>query len=191
MYNQNNDNYIRNLLGYNLDNNAYVSNNMNPYEYNSFNMSRMDIYNNMPENFINLEEYYPDIYNIVYPMIQKEVNENNRTINNQNIEAMVDRIYYSIEMDESFENRSSTVNQNEKKEDKSINKQDVKKEDRNIETRHQNSLLKDLIKILLLRELIRKPGRPGNNSFRPMNPGMPGIGCNGFCQNNRYGYFEY
>ena len=66
--------YIMSILGYqNSQNNICGNNNMNNCNYNQniFNLKNQ-------EN--NIEEYYPEIYKVVYPMIRSACNKNNLSI---------------------------------------------------------------------------------------------------------------
>lgn len=130
--------YMRSVLGYN---NTY------DYEY-----SRIE--NNQNNE---LEQCYPEMYRIVYPMVQKACNENTRTINKELIDEMTNEIYFSVEDDELNEDRS--------------------KENRNV----RNPILNDLIRILLLRELIGRPQGPRPPMPPPPRPPIrppmgPGLG---------------
>ena len=130
--------YMRSVLGYqNYDNWEFPN-------MNAMNVIQMQ----------ELENCYPDIYRIVYPMIQKSCNENTRPITRELIDRMTDDIYFSIEDKEMLENRDSGG----------------KTEDRQI---RRNVNLNDLIRILILREFLGRPGFPGGRPPRPpMRPPM-------------------
>ena len=49
---------------------------------------------------IELENCYPDIYNLVYPMVQKACMQSNRPMTRENIESITNEIYFSIESEE-------------------------------------------------------------------------------------------
>ena len=168
---------------YNIGNsNGFYNNNFN----NDFRM----------ENREKLENCYPEIYKLVYPMVLKKCQNSRATITADDIDNMTDEIYYALENKEGIElniNLTNNVsnsrdmnlqNLNEKR-DKVNNKADVKikeitekKEKR--ETRQINRGLRDLIKILLLRELLNRPGQrppmPGPGPYPPVRPPMPGPG---------------
>lgn len=195
MGNETYDEYIRSILGYppvNIYNNANL-NSANTYTQVSVNME--------------LEQYYPEIYKIIYPMITKKCNNVSNNLTNEDIENMTDEIYSAVE-----ENNQIQVNINLGNDIKSSqtntvkttsNKAEVKvsetaKENRN--TRQINGGLRDLIKILLIRELINRPGRP--QMPRPPMPGprppirppyRPGIGggFNREFETSNYDIFEY
>ena len=139
--------YMRNVLGYQAMNN-------NTYDmyYDNWDMSNMVAMNNiqMPE----LENCYPEIYTIVYPMVQRACSQNTRPITKELIDNMTDEIYFAIEDKEMLANR----NKEEKGEDRQI---------------RRNTNLNDLIRILILRELLGRPGFPGGRPPRPRPPRPP------------------
>ena len=164
MYNQSYDEYLRCVLGinsqpeiYNNYNNLYTYPEINYYR-NPVNMSSME----------NLEDEYPEIYRIVYPMVQKICERNyNRQMSSKLIDDMTNEIYEYVDPNMTDVNLNVQV----RGEEKSVNlKANERKEVR--ETRQRrNPFLNDLIRILILREL--GIGRP---SFRPRQPfpGGPG-----------------
>lgn len=145
--------YMRSVLGYQPIN----YNNTYDMEYDRFDMLNMTAMNNL--KIQELENCYPDIYRIVYPMVQKACNQNTRTITKDLIESMTDEIYYAIEDREMLENR----NNKEEKTEKTVENRQSNK----------NQGLNDVIRILILRELLGKPGLPGGRPPRPpMRPPM-------------------
>ena len=139
--------YMRNVLGYQAMNN-------NTYDmyYDNWDMSNMASMNNIQMQ--ELENCYPEIYTIVYPMVQRACSQNTRTITRELIDNMTDEIYFAIEDKEMLENR----NKEEKGEDRQI---------------RRNTNLNDLIRILILRELLGRPGLPGGRPPRPRPPRPP------------------
>lgn len=173
MENNSYEEYIRSILGY--SNNNYQ-------DYNSFNYTNNSRYSE-------LEEYYPEIYKIVYPMVRKKCNNRTGNVTKEDIDRMVEEIYNSIEVNTNssqIENRDiNKLNEpryfNGKKVidepiKKSLN-QEVKQEiNQNRETRqckNCNKGLSDIIRILLLRELIGRPGFPNNRPPFPPSGGRP------------------
>ena len=196
MYNETYEEYIRSILGYPTNNSQ---NNYNTYE--NVNTSYQGLANN------ELEESYPEIYKIVYPMIKNKCNNFMGSINKEEIENMTDEIYYALDNNES-------VKVNMKNETKAENMANIRKEtEKKYETRTSekvgekrearqiNRNLRDLIKILLIRELLNRPGRPGRPpmpppmSYPPMRPPFrPGPGRNIFNRDiemNSHDIFEY
>ncbi len=141
MYNETYDNYIRSILGY------------PPKEHYGQDYRSQEIYNNIniSNNNIELEKSYPEIYNVVYPMVSNKCNNvRNINITNDDIEKMTDEIYYEIEGKDAQTNNVAKV------------------ENRKTENRQINFGVRDLIKILLIRELLNRPRPP----YRP-GPGRP------------------
>ena len=135
--------YMRSVLGYQPMNDFYA--------YDSFEYNNMQMYE--------LENCYPEIYKIVYPMVQKACNQNTRPITREFVDRMTDEIYFALEDKEMMENRVS-----EEKNAKSIECSERR------QTIIRNTRLNDLIRILLLRELLGRPGFPGGG--RPPRPPM-------------------
>lgn len=207
MYNQSYDDYIRSVLGYpNTNSQDYYS----PYIYNEQNM-----YDYNQNRNTELEDYYPEIYKIVYPMVQKICQNGEISITKDNVDRMVEEIYSNIEgndtvylninLNNNIENINSVQLEN-REENKAVNNRSVKssyqeprtfngkkvKEEPKRENRgdgesrekrnFQNNTLRDIIKILILRELIGRNDRPGNRPpfppqgrppFPPNRPGRP------------------
>ena len=118
MYNNESyEEYIRSILGYPNYNNSHFEN----------------------DNYNSLEEYYPEIYKTVYPMVTKSCLNNTRPITEEVINELTEEIYKSVEPNTNLPNQTNqTRNSN------------------------ANNGLKDLIKILLIRELLgNRPNRPG------------------------------
>lgn len=186
MYNQGYDEYFKGSMNYPQDmfNNTYGMDNccypdyfsridyaMNGYNrnYNYMNNNQLPM-RNQNQNFENL---YPEIYRIVYPMICKICNGNTRPITEELVNEMTDNIYNNIESEDFFENDTRVAE---------VKKGDVRnpnvkpsvtevKEDRQ---RRPNPTLRDLIRILILRELLGNPGRNPIRPRPPFGPGFPG-----------------
>ena len=147
MYNETYEEYIRSILGY---------------------PNQQPIVNTIPNNYIQnnnnrinreLEKYYPEIYKVLYPMVKKICMDVTEEITKEQIEKMTEEIYSSFENTENINtnNRNQPTKEN-------------KEENRNV--RNNNPFLKDLIRILLLRELIGN-SRPIFNTRPPFQPGFP------------------
>ena len=168
MENNSYEEYIRSVLGY--------PNNTQEEFYQDYNYNQN----------LELEACYPEIYNVVYPMVRKACQNFNGTITNEEIDRMVDDLYYSLEGPQ--ENRTAEVKTNKIQNAQEIRtfngkrviaepvretKKEVSKTIEPRETRTfkpKNCAMCDLIKILLLRELIGEPGKP---PYRPQVPGRP------------------
>lgn len=198
MYYQNYEDYMRQVLGYPInDPNIYET-----YDYRNDQASQ-DTYS----------EYYPDIYRLVYPMVCKVCETNTQPITKELIEKMTDEVYMAIEdtsttvnirvnAPKAEENRTMNSNANrnnseeirtskvrtdrtsknvngsaENREVKTVSSQPIESREstRADETRLSNSTLRDLIKILILNQIFGnrpRPPRPPRPPF-PGGPGMP------------------
>jgi len=152
--------YMRSVLGY------QPMNNYNTYDigYDDWEMPNMYTMSGMNNARIQeLEDCYPDIYRIVYPMVQKVCSQNTRPFTRELVDSMTDEVYFAIEDQEMIENRGK---------DEKTAKSTEKAENR--QTIVRNTGLNDLIRILLLRELLGRPGFPGGRPPRPqMRPPRP------------------
>ena len=198
MYYQNYEDYMRQVLGYPInDPNIYET-----YDYRNDQMAQ-DTYS----------EYYPDIYHLVFPMVCKVCETNTQPITRELVEKMTDEVYMAIEDTSTTvnirvntlkteENRASNSNASrnnseemrtsktrterisknmnsntENREVKAVNSSIVENRESSpvVETRHSNSALRDLIKILILNQILGnrpRPPRPPRPPF-PGGPGMP------------------
>ena len=189
MYNETYDDYIRSILGYPARNQFEQYNQEMP-EYQSYQEYRNPTFNtniNISRNNVELENSYPEIYKIVYPMVTKKCeNVRSETFSKSDIENMTDEIYYALEekqekrininltnnMSSTKAQNSSTVSTSAKVENKRPDVKISQKAIENSEKRQINNGLRDLIQILLIRELLNRPRPP----FRPPMPNPPGPG---------------
>ncbi len=126
-------------------------------------------------NIGEINKLYPEIYGIVYPMVQKACSKRNiGFIDEAGLNEMVEEIYRNLEPEEEIiEVREEKTN--------NLKNGDVKnpriKEPRAERRRNNNPILRDLIKILILRELFQGgwQGGPGGRPPRPPMGGMPGM----------------
>ncbi len=182
MYNETYEEYIRSILGYpNYDN----PNNMVEENYQF-----------MPTNFQNneriaqLEACYPEIYKIVYPMVNKACRNNTKPITSSLIDELTDEIYAAIETDNQINLTINLTNEVPSTENRKVpNVKEEKKEklqaNRGEDRQFRNRGLQDIIRILLIRELLGRPGRfpenrppfpPNRPPMRPPFPPGPGGG---------------
>lgn len=159
MYDSICEEYMRSVLGYKPVNYEHIYDSV--YDRTDrIERSNRPVMNNF--YIQELENCYPEIYKIVYPMVQKICCENTRSISKELIDSMTDEIYFSIEDRELVENRNKEQNV------------DLKIENRQI---RRNTNLNDLIRILILRELLGNPGFLGiNHPQLPMRPPRPLMG---------------
>lgn len=153
MYNTMYEDYMRSVLGYtpNRMQDTYVMEDY--YSNNNFN----------PNN--NLELMYPDLYKKIYPLVCKECKNLTSPLTEDVLENMTNNVYNSIEIDFKFE--TSTKVEVKREESKNNNMRETESRQR----RPQNDILRDLIRILILRELLgRDHIRPPFPRRRPMMP---------------------
>ena len=162
MYNETYDEYIRSILGYPARN-QFDQFNQGQQEYQGYQEYRNPTFNtniNISENNVELENSYPEIYKIVYPMVTKKCeNVRESNITKDDIENMTDEIYYALES-----KNETQVNIKKRPE--------VKVSETTGDKRQLNGGLRDLIQILLIRELLNRRRPP----FRPPMPNPPGPG---------------
>lgn len=170
MYNESYEEYIRSILGY-----PNYSSSNNLVSYNNDDNNNEYIENRAKTSNSQIEEFYPEIYKIIYPMVSKACIRNMDPITLEVIEKMTDDIYSSIETTNQINlniNLANGVNTNENRMDnsnkkdvrKDFNKPNVSKDNKNVEKIAENRQfgnrdLRDLIKILIIRELLRRPGQ--------------------------------
>lgn len=178
MYNETYNDYIRSILGYpNIGSYEDVAQEYRNQEINTNSMNTV--------SDIDLESCYPEIYKIVYPMVCKKCDSVGMNVSNEDVRNMTDEIYFALEgrtevqlninlgneVRKQESNRTNMSNNIDRKPNVKIS--ETSKEKR--ETRQMNTGLRDLIQILLIRELLRRR-RPGERPGRPPmpRPPMPG-----------------
>ena len=176
MYNNIYQEYINNMLGTVQSNKEIFGE--NPYNtYSNFNN-----YQNMNTN---VEKFYPEVYKLLYPMIQTACMRNTKPITEETIDEMVKDIYTNFNFDNATViniNMTNDVKSSNFKSNQIPNKTETKnttqtknneKEDRNI--RPNNYMLNDLIRILIIRELLGRPkdSFPTRPGFSPIQGGWP------------------
>ena len=172
MFENSYEEYIRSILGY-----SQTQDTMTNYPYSPVNMQTTNYGQNQTNS--ELEDCYPEIYKLVYPMVRKACSSNTQPVTRELIENLTDEIYFSIEGNDNEVNINiNLTNQVQKNtENRNISKPEVKMSEakENRSPRPINRGLRDLIKILLLRELLNRPYFPGNRPpIRPPFPGGPG-----------------
>ena len=189
------EDYMQNLLGENF----YQY--QNTYEQTPRDCgycTQMDDYYNIPQNYysrnsfmpssnMDLENLYPEIYKIVYPMVKKACSKISRIVDEDLIEDMTKEIYENLETGNIININVSVddnnVNSNNRNSVSSQPNSNIKREktatveNRSSESRQFNPI-RDLIRILLIRELIGRPNPrppyPGPRPPMPPSPSMPG-----------------
>ena len=139
---QNYDEYMRSVLGY-----PNMGRSMNPnMSQPMFQFSNMEIYSD------DLERMYPEVYRVVYPMVCFACDNVRTPVTEGMVDMMTDDIYDRVEAD-------GRINVNMYFEDRNIQSDiEDRQEDRQRMPR-RNRFLRDLIRILLLRELLRRRRR--------------------------------
>lgn len=156
MYYQNYEDYMRSVLGYP---NTAPENTYTECEDCYFGNSRI------PQN-AEESELYPEIYNVVYPMVRKLCDENSgKPITRDLINQMTNTIYMNIEVEEKRGDEKPKQELRNGDVRNPNSKENIERETRSPVIRNQG--LRDLITILLLRELFDRRRPP----FRPPFPG--------------------
>ncbi|MGN1327066.1 MAG: hypothetical protein ACI4VQ_03140 [Clostridia bacterium] len=148
---QNYDDYMRNVLGFSNMNcpNMYMNSQM-PFQSMNSNM-------NMNQFCDSLERMYPDTYRVIYPMVVSACNGVTMPVTEDMLDAMTDDIYDRAEMDDriNVDINITIDNRQDSNADESRQEMGMRR------PRRRNRFLRDLIRILLLRELIgRRPRFP-------------------------------
>ena len=170
MFYSNNDSYMQDLYFYNqMPNPTYMNNIPNGAMNNQPQNPMMN--NNMMYNNQNFNSYYPSIYRIITPVVSNVViNSNYQYLNEDSLNNMVETVYNIVDGQIDYEednnqssnmtssptsntqstsqNNSSTISRTSESKPSSINTKNSK----------NDSLLKDIIKILILKELQNRRG---------------------------------
>ena len=141
---QNYDDYMRGLLGYSdMNRSSMYMNNPTPYQQNIYQSSEY------------LERMYPDTYRVVYPMVVSACNMVTMPVSEEMIDRMTDDIYDRAAMDSRI---SIDINIEVESRDDDESRQ-ISDESRQRRPRRRNRFFRDLIRILLLRELLGRRQR--------------------------------
>lgn len=161
------EDYMRNVLGYIPNNNTCMQ---DTYQTNDYYVMPTNIPCGMApcENNNQLERMYPEVYHKIYPLICKECRLNTMPLTKEAIERMTDSVCNAMELDLKVETTVKVEIRNDDVRNPNVRQSDTR------ETRQNNNALRDLIKILILRELLGG-GFPNRPPFPPRPP-MPGPG---------------
>lgn len=137
------DEYMRSVMGYQ---NMRTSMNqpMNPAMTQT-----MPQFTNMNTYTDDLERMYPETYRIIYPMVCFACDNLRTPVTEETVDMMTDDIYDRVEADGRINIEISVEVRNDEE----------TQENRQRRPRRRNRFLRDLIRILLLRELIRRRRR--------------------------------
>lgn len=161
MYNTSYEEYMKTVLGYtpNCMQDTFVNDDYYIMQNNTYRIEDEK-----------LKSLYPEIYIKVYPLVCEECSRNNMPITNEILEQMTDNVINKIQIDLKIQTNTSV---DTKKEDiRNLNSINTKRQEVNtrpIDRASKNSILRDLIKILILRELL------SGNKNRPQFPPRPPI----------------
>lgn len=156
--------YIRNILGYPDTNNMYID--ANQVEY--------PIINQQLNRNQELEQYYPEIYRVLYPMIAQRCSRVTERITGELIDSMTDEIYNAIEVNNEINLNINLQNEsvanrkmNGREIQKSVSKSEAGSEEKVENRQIKNRGLQDIIKILIIRELLdrHRPSFHGRPPF--------------------------
>ena len=141
------EDYMQTVLGYNYGPDTYR-------EAEMYNMAQQT------PNLQEVNKLYPEIYGVVYPVVQKVCSRRNiSNVTEEMISEMVEEVYGVIEPgDDIVEQGEAPLRNGDVRNPRA-------KETRRV-CKNNNCLLKDLVRILVLRELFG--GRPGYGpGYRP------------------------
>lgn len=162
MYYQN-GNYMQDLNYYNQN----PSVGFNPYITNNYQTQNMNMNPQMPMQQQNLNAMYPAVYRIISPVASQVLSNNNTGFLTEDaLNNMVDTVYNIVEGDINLENNanpvtnpSSTDNSNNSNCSRTAGTTNPSSTTHSTTTsgsNRQNALLRDLIKIMLLNEIISR-----------------------------------
>ena len=157
------DDYMRNTLGFSSMNSPMGMQGTSCPNMNCQNMC-ITPYSNMSSNQMmwqdsscDLERMYPDSYRVVYPMVVSTCRNVSMLVTEDMIDRMTDDIYDRAVADGRI-NVDISVELETREDSKEEDRQMINRPPRR---RRRNRFFRDLIRILLLRELIgRRPGFP-------------------------------
>ena len=140
---QNYDEYMRSVMGY-----PNMGASMNP------NMSQpMFQFSNMETYSDDIERMYPEVYRVVYPMVCFACDNIRTPVTEEMVDMMTDDIYDRVEAD-------GRINIDMSCEDRNVQSDSENRQDnRQRRPRRRNRFLRDLIRILFLRELLHRRRR--------------------------------
>ena len=130
------DEYMRSLMGY-PNMRTSMNQPMNP---------GMTQFSSMDTCTDDLERMYPETYRVIYPMVCFACDNIRTPVTEETVDMMTDDIYDRVEADGRIKFDISVEVRND----------EDTQENRQRRPRRRNRFLRDLIRILLLRELIRR-----------------------------------
>lgn len=183
MYYQNYEDYMRTVLGYPVEHQR---------TYTMDFLEEIPNYQVVYQDRNELEDCYPEIHKVLYPMVCEMCDKCSKPITRDKIEAMVEEISQKVEQNHEISIRLNMDNRSEVKEvENRTNPMSTKsnamkantmpetgkrlQEPENRQRRPQNPFLRDLIRILILNRILggNFPGRPPHPR-PPVRPPFPG-----------------
>ena len=169
MSNQSYEEYMRVVLGYPVQTEDTYRRTEDCYDMN------MHMNNSYQDS--ELEKMYPEVYKTIYPKVcnvcQKKLNSD---ITQENLEDMINEVYTYLETEGNINFYINIENRNESQVSNNIrnsmNRSSVRKTEERQDRQRNNALL-DIIRIVILRELLNRPGRPGRPQFPGQGPRPP------------------
>ena len=190
MYYQNYEDYMRSVLGY------PIVENQDTYQRNIIEETQNYILPN--QNTKELEECYPEIYKLLEPIVGEVCSKCTVPVTREILENMVEEVYQKVEnnneilvniqienrnQEQEVENRTNNnvrMNSNRNSANQIVSNQTMQRsaQAENRQRRPNNPLLRDLIRILILNQLLggnfpNRPPRPRPPYPRPPFPGEP------------------
>ena len=172
MYYQN-GNYMQDLNYYNQN----PSVGFNPYRQNNCQTPNMN--QGMPMQQQNLNAMYPAVYRIISPVVSQVLANNNMGyLTEDTLNSMVDTVYNIVEGDINLENYSNSVTNsasNENGNNSNCSRSNTSNPSSNATStannraNRQNSLLRDLIKIIILNSIISQRQNLNPQMMMPNN----------------------
>ena len=205
------EDYMRQVLGYS----PYNPNIYETYDYGLLNNNTTYYRNDNSPSLLNedLDDFYPEIYHLVNPIVCKVCSNNTQPITKELLEKMTDEVYNLVEGNDTIvnvrvetkkdETNSSRRTESERTSNR-IEPNNMQRTPRRIEPsytektnrsltenvnlkpdtiretrqsndyRRNNQTLRDLIKILILKQLLGGSNRPPTRPPRPNYPSYPG-----------------
>lgn len=168
--------------------------NQNPNQNINMNYGYMPNNNMMRNNNNNIENLYPNIYKILRPVVRKVVlGSNYQYLTEEVISNMVDTVYNIVEGDKNSRTTEVNVENAETRRSNSSvasnttqtqgSTQSRSNQSNNIE---YNNLLKDIIRILVLQEILNRSGWGRNYNNMNMGMNINSEYQNQMCQNQGY-----
>ena len=184
MYYQNYEDYMRSVLGY------PIVESQDTYQTQNYILPN--------QNTKELEECYPEIYKLLNPIVCEVCNKCTVPVTREILENMVEEVYQKVEnnneilvniqienrnQEQEVENRTNNsvrMNSNRNSANQIVSNQTMQRSTQieNRQKRPNNPLLRDLIRILILNQLLggnfpNRPPRPRPPYPRPPFPGEP------------------